>query len=92
MFQKLLSLFCFHRSGRKCQYRSDTDTEYRIGAPLQSTNTLMRVSCHVGAKLLIFNRMLKMDHKNKVLPIFFFTQSELQNTTTKVIHPKEQIT
>ncbi len=28
------------RSGRKCQYRSDTDTEYRIGAPLLNTQTL----------------------------------------------------
>ncbi len=32
-----ISLFCpIPRSGRKCQYRSDTDTEYRIGAPLMS--------------------------------------------------------
>ncbi len=30
------------RSGRKCQYRSDTDPEYRIGAPL--TNTITNIT------------------------------------------------
>uniref|UniRef100_A0A672RJN0 E3 ubiquitin-protein ligase HECTD3-like n=1 Tax=Sinocyclocheilus grahami TaxID=75366 RepID=A0A672RJN0_SINGR len=33
-----------------------------------STNNLMRVSRHVGAALLIVNRMFKRDHQNKVLP------------------------
>ncbi len=35
----------------------------------RSTDTRMRVCWHVGAKLLIINRMLKRDHHNKVLPI-----------------------
>jgi len=33
----------------------------------------MRVSWHVFAKLLIVNRMFKMDHQNTVLPPFFLS-------------------
>ncbi len=36
------------------------------GLLLQSTNTLMRVSCHVVAKLLVVCRISKVDHQNKV--------------------------
>jgi len=34
----------------------------------QSTNTLMRISWHVVAKLFIVNKMFKRDHQNKVSP------------------------
>ncbi len=39
------------RSGRKCQYRSDTDTEYRIGALLPVT------ACHCVVFFILKNLM-----------------------------------
>ncbi len=36
------------RSGRKCQYWRDTDTEYQIGAPLSKTGTKIPISLLKG--------------------------------------------